>query len=76
MATQRTRYVKASLFEAVSTNLMGGTVVGQTGDWLLIQRPDAKPRAAKATPRKPRAAKPAAAPSATAFSGTVVASGS
>ena len=55
MATQRTRYVKASLFEAVSTNLMGGTVVGQTGDWLLIQRPDAKPRAAKATPRKPRA---------------------
>jgi len=57
MATQRTRYVKASLFEAVPTNLMGGTVVGQTSDWLLIQRPEAKPRAAKAMPRKPRTAK-------------------
>ena len=68
MATQRNRYVKAPLFEAVTTNLVGGTIVGQTADWLLVERPAPKPRAAKAATRKPRTAKavPTTGPFATA----------
>ena len=55
MATQRNRYVKVALFEPAATNLMGGTIVGQFGDTLLVERPAPKPRAAKAaTTRKPR----------------------
>ena len=54
MATQRNRYVKAPLFEAVTTNLVGGTIVGQTADWLLVERPAPKPRIKAATTRKPR----------------------
>lgn len=52
----RNRYVKIALAEPSTTNLTGGTVVGQWGEWLLIQRPDSKPRAKKAAAaRKPRA---------------------
>jgi hypothetical protein len=57
----RHRYVKVILFEPVSTNLTGGTVVGQCGDWLLVERPQAKPRAAAKKP-SPAKRKTAAAP--------------
>lgn len=54
MATQRNRYVKVALFEPAATNLMGGTIVGQFGDTLLVERPAPKPRVKAATTRKPR----------------------
>jgi hypothetical protein len=69
MATQRNRYVKIALFEPAATNLMGGVIVGQFGDTLLVERPAPKPRAAKAATRKPRTAKavtPTTGPFATA----------
>ena len=68
MATQRNRYVKVALFEPAATNLMGGVIVGQFGDTLLVERPAPKPRAAKAATRKPRTAKavPTTGPFATA----------
>jgi class 3 adenylate cyclase len=74
MATQRNRYVKVALFEPAATNLMGGTVVGQYGDTLLVERPAPKPRAATPTrTRKPRTnAKAAAAPTAVGPLGTNV----
>lgn len=60
----RNRYVKVALFEEVKTNLMGGTVVGQFGDTILVQRPDAKPRGPKTVTRT-RKAKTHAAPALT-----------
>ncbi len=54
MATQRNRYVKVALFEPAATNLMGGTIVGQFGDTLLVERPAPKPRSKAPTTRKPR----------------------
>jgi hypothetical protein len=60
MATHRNRYVKVILFEPSSTNLQGGIIVGQCGDWILIERPQPKARAKDADkkPRKPRTPKP------------------
>jgi hypothetical protein len=55
MAKTRNRYVKVALFEAISTNLIGGTIVGQIDDWMLVERPQPKPRAAVKAARKPRA---------------------
>jgi hypothetical protein len=57
MATHRTRYVKIILFEPCSTNLQGGVIVGQCGDWILVERPQPKARAkdSEKKPRKPRA---------------------
>jgi hypothetical protein len=76
---QRNRYVKLALFEASSTNVMGGVVVGQTGDYLLIERPAPKPRAAATKTRKPRATKISSGATqsqpATAFPGAGVTSG-
>jgi hypothetical protein len=68
----RNPYVKIALFDPKSApNLQGGTVVGQSGDYILVERPPAKPRASRkgttsVTPRKPRTPKPAAQP-ATSF---------
>ena len=64
MATHRNKYMKVILFEPVTTNLVGATIVGQYGDWLLVERP--QPVAKKAAPvsRKPRAAKGNSKPSA------------
>jgi hypothetical protein len=74
MAGQRNRYVKVALFEPSTTNLQGGTIVGQSGDYILVERPPAKPRASRKgttsvtprKPRKPRTPKPANQP-ATSF---------
>jgi len=55
MATHRNRYVKVILFEPSPTNLQGGVVVGQYGEYLLVERPQPKERKASATtPRKRR----------------------
>jgi hypothetical protein len=62
MATHRNRYIKVALFEKVSTNLMGATIVGQLDDTLIVERPQPKPRTVS-KPRKPRTnAKAAPAP--------------
>jgi hypothetical protein len=60
MAAHRNRYVKVILFEPLTTNLIGGSVVGQYGDWILVERPAPKPHAAasksvRRAPRKPNA---------------------
>jgi hypothetical protein len=79
MAKTRNRYVKVALFEAISTNLIGGTIVGQIDDWMLVERPQPKPRAAAKAQRKPRAtnAKAAAqvAGAATSFPGAGASNG-
>jgi hypothetical protein len=69
----RNPYVKIALFDPKSApNLQGGTVVGQSGDYILVERPAPKPRTRKsvsgatATTRKPRTPKPATQP-ATSF---------
>jgi hypothetical protein len=62
MANHRNRYVKVILFEPCSTNLQGGTVVGQIDQYLLVERPQPKARDKSATPRKPRATKTNAKP--------------
>jgi hypothetical protein len=54
MAT-RNRYMKVLLSEECRTHLQGATVVGQAADYLLLERPQPKPRAAAAKARKPRA---------------------
>lgn len=55
----RNRYVKLQLAERCSTNLQGATVVGQSDDFLLVERP--QPKRAAGT-RKPRTnAKPSLA---------------
>jgi hypothetical protein len=57
MAAHRNRYVKVILFEPLTTNIIGGSVVGQYGDWLLVERPAPKPhvnaKKAVRAPRKP-----------------------
>jgi hypothetical protein len=62
----RSPYLKVVLFDAKNEpNLMGSTIVGQTGDYILVERPPVKPRAKKSavsTPRKPRTPKPQPAP--------------
>jgi hypothetical protein len=60
MAAHRNRYVKVILFEPLTINIIGGSVVGQYGDWLLVERPAPKPNAAasksaRKAPRKPNA---------------------
>jgi hypothetical protein len=45
------------LAQRVPTNLIGATVESQHDDYLLLERPAAKPRAAKGT-RKPRTTPP------------------
>ena len=44
MAASRSRYVKVEIPVAVSSNLMGGGIVGQSAEWLLVERPAGKPR--------------------------------
>lgn len=56
----RNPYVKVLLLTPAGTNLTGGTIVGQSPEFLLVERPAAKARVKPATPRKPRAAKKAA----------------
>lgn len=56
----RNPYVKVLLFTPASTNLMGGTIVGQHAEFLLVERPAAKTRAKSAVLRKPRTKKAAA----------------
>jgi hypothetical protein len=51
----KARYVKVILFEPVTTNLQGGIIVGQWGEYLLVERPQPKQREKVA--RKPRAKK-------------------
>jgi hypothetical protein len=62
MATHRNRYVKIVLFESCSTNIQGGTIVGQYDDWLLVERPQPKERKSAAVPRKPRKPRTVVAP--------------
>lgn len=51
----KNRYVKVSLFEKCSTRLQDSKVVGQGDDYLLLERPQPKPRAeAKKVVRKAR----------------------
>ena len=56
----KNRLAKVVLFEAVHMNLVGATIIGQSGDTIVVERPAAKPRTKPSTPRKPRAKKAAA----------------
>ena len=63
MATHRNRYVKVILFEPCTTNLQGGTIVGQYGEFILVERAQPKERTKAAVPRKLRTKKtPAVVP--------------
>jgi len=53
----RNRLLKVALFEQVHHSLIGAVVVGQHKDTIIVERPESKPRAKSATPRKPRQAK-------------------
>ena len=57
MATHRNRFVKVSLFTPSTTRLEGAMVVGQSDEYLILERAQPKPRQADAKPRKRRAVK-------------------
>lgn len=49
----RNRLVKVPLFDKFPMNLLGGTIVGQNGDMLIVERPAPKERVKKVgRPRK------------------------